>query len=215
MFNISEHNFVRSCQRGEVLPDNIDDFIDDWHDHDYAVELHEFLGMSWEEYRGWVANPNTLPQIIEAHHNNKTATLATSPKFPNQSMSIRVNDWLQSIPKSLGIITSPLGVAGPIADAVAAASSTVERVVRLKNGERIELSVNEDGIGTLTGYFREPDSVKIIISEPNAGTVIPLGRVGNKAVTTLELRADQEIPIWLEIKEQGQLENLCLSVYSV
>jgi hypothetical protein len=39
--------------------------------------------MSWEEYRGWVANPNTLPQIIEAHH-NKVATLATPKIAPNQ-----------------------------------------------------------------------------------------------------------------------------------
>ncbi len=79
MFNVSEHNFIKSCQRGEVLPDDIDDCIDDWHDHDYAMELHEFLGMSWEEYRRWVANPNTLFQIIEAHH-NKVTTLVT-PKM--------------------------------------------------------------------------------------------------------------------------------------
>ncbi|OQW92292.1 MAG: hypothetical protein BWK78_02115 [Thiotrichaceae bacterium IS1] len=95
MFNVSEHNFIRSCQRGEALPDDIDDFIDDWHDHDYAMELHEFLGMSWEEYRGWVANPNTLPQIIEVHYNIKVATLATQKIAPNQSMSAQVNDWLQ------------------------------------------------------------------------------------------------------------------------
>jgi hypothetical protein len=35
---------------GECLPEDIDDFIDEWHDGDFEEELHEFLGMSWKEY---------------------------------------------------------------------------------------------------------------------------------------------------------------------
>jgi hypothetical protein len=90
----------------------------------------------------------------------------------------------------------------------------VERVVSLNNGGRIELSVNEDGIGTLTGYFFEPDSVNIMVSLDVEKTVIPIGRDGNEVASTLELKADQEIPIWLEIKEQNQLEDIVLRVYS-
>jgi len=36
--------------KGECILEDIDDFIDEWHDGDFEEELHEFLGMSWKEY---------------------------------------------------------------------------------------------------------------------------------------------------------------------
>jgi hypothetical protein len=44
---------------------NIDDLIDNWHNSDdEEQQLHEFLGMSWEEYCCWVITPNTQFPII-------------------------------------------------------------------------------------------------------------------------------------------------------
>lgn len=32
---------------------SVDDLIDQWHEGDDGVELHEFLGMTWDEYKNW------------------------------------------------------------------------------------------------------------------------------------------------------------------
>lgn len=33
---------------------SIDDLVSMWHELDTGVELHEFLGMNWEEYGFWI-----------------------------------------------------------------------------------------------------------------------------------------------------------------
>lgn len=64
------HNYKKSfidlCLSGECLLEDIHDFIDEWHDGDYPNELHEFLGMSWDEYSRWVSNSYILPYIVKA-----------------------------------------------------------------------------------------------------------------------------------------------------
>jgi hypothetical protein len=59
--------FVDLCGRGDASPDQIDDFIELWHEGGSGLSLHEFLGMSWDEYSAWVLNPGLLPRIIAAH----------------------------------------------------------------------------------------------------------------------------------------------------
>ena len=49
------------------MPEEIDDFIELWHKDDSDKELHDFLGMSWEEYLAWVADASILPLIINSH----------------------------------------------------------------------------------------------------------------------------------------------------
>jgi hypothetical protein len=49
-------------RRGIVNEEDIDNFIDKWHNNK-GVErrsLHEYLGMSLEVYAKWVINPKTL-----------------------------------------------------------------------------------------------------------------------------------------------------------
>lgn len=39
----------------QMKEDEIDDFVEKWHeDENTTQELHEYLGMSWEEYSAWV-----------------------------------------------------------------------------------------------------------------------------------------------------------------
>lgn len=45
-------------------PGDIDDWVERWHTGDSKQELHEFLGMTWEEYGNWVAAPAALPHIV-------------------------------------------------------------------------------------------------------------------------------------------------------
>lgn len=61
-------NFVELCLRGDLLSEEIDDFVLEWHEGRAGVEqeLHEFLGMTWDEYSVWATNPSMLPLILSA-----------------------------------------------------------------------------------------------------------------------------------------------------
>lgn len=62
-----QENFIDLCLRGEVLPEQIDEFVDDWHARACPVDLADFLGMKWDEYLVWVTDPALLPLILRAH----------------------------------------------------------------------------------------------------------------------------------------------------
>ncbi len=61
-------NFVERCLSGEALPDEIDDYVDLWHEGegDPEASLAEFLGFTKEEYKQWAENPNLLTFILRA-----------------------------------------------------------------------------------------------------------------------------------------------------
>lgn len=71
MYKKIERTFIELCSNGEVLIEEIDDFIDEWHESAREIELHEFLGMSWKEYSAWVAEPDILPFIVTAYTKNR------------------------------------------------------------------------------------------------------------------------------------------------
>jgi hypothetical protein len=57
---------------GDALQEDIDDYVDAWHDSDddmaaAAEELPDFLGMTHREYELWAERPTALPFIACAH----------------------------------------------------------------------------------------------------------------------------------------------------
>jgi hypothetical protein len=46
-------------------PGDLDDWVERWHDGDSKLELHEYLGMTWEEYGLHVRLSDVLPELIE------------------------------------------------------------------------------------------------------------------------------------------------------
>ena len=60
-------NFIEKCLNGEALLDDIDDFIDEWHESEGKLPLYKFLGMKKSEYSLWVADAGVLPFIVTAH----------------------------------------------------------------------------------------------------------------------------------------------------
>jgi len=48
-----------------LTPDQIDDLIDQWHESDSHIELHEYLGWSVDDYRTWVSDPIFIPESQE------------------------------------------------------------------------------------------------------------------------------------------------------
>ncbi len=45
-------------------PGDIDDWVEQWHKGQSRLELHEYLGMTLEEYSNWVLAPDALQHII-------------------------------------------------------------------------------------------------------------------------------------------------------
>ena len=67
----TEPTFIDLYSVGLVMADEIDDFVDRWHHRQSepgipVVPLHEFLGMSTDEYEAWVHDASALPHIVRA-----------------------------------------------------------------------------------------------------------------------------------------------------
>ena len=62
-------SFIQRCLEGEVIcpGDEINNEIDHWHNSPEGLPpLHEWLGMSWNEYQLWAEKPWTLEAILAA-----------------------------------------------------------------------------------------------------------------------------------------------------
>jgi len=61
-------SFIEKCINGDASLDEIDDYIDEWHDSDLSngIELHEYLGMTWKEYSIWAIKPSFLAEIVNS-----------------------------------------------------------------------------------------------------------------------------------------------------
>lgn len=60
-------NFIQDCLTGKSRPDNIDDYVGQWHESDSGISLYAYLGMDYEEYVAWIQTPTILPSIVLAH----------------------------------------------------------------------------------------------------------------------------------------------------
>ncbi len=94
-------NFIQKCLSGDALLDEIDDYIDEWHDSDSDVPLHTFLGMSWEEYAVWMKSPDNLTYIVSAHKQNISykEAIAQAATMAARSTSVgkmsEIKNWLK------------------------------------------------------------------------------------------------------------------------
>lgn len=50
------HNFIQDCLNGDAILNDLDDYIDMWHDDttDDTQTLQEFLGLTAYEYDQWI-----------------------------------------------------------------------------------------------------------------------------------------------------------------
>ena len=71
MFDI-ERSFVALALNGEVLMDEIDDYVGKWHEGDSPLPLHEFLGMTRDEYSLWLDSPDALGLILAGRKLGRT-----------------------------------------------------------------------------------------------------------------------------------------------
>ena len=57
-------DFVSRAIAGEAMIEEIDDYVDEWHANPAGLPLHEYLGMSRDEYALWLRSPDSLPAIL-------------------------------------------------------------------------------------------------------------------------------------------------------
>ena len=96
-------DFITMCINGEALMQEIDDFVDRWHEEDSKLSLSEYLGMSKLEYKLWVADSAVLPYIITAHKNKQRvselvesiAELPLAARAGSPESAIRLYKWLK------------------------------------------------------------------------------------------------------------------------
>jgi hypothetical protein len=82
--------FVAKCLRGDCLCDEIDDYVDRWHDGDSEQPLSEFLGFTPEEYAVWLEMPQLLEWIFYARKTEKSiAAMLPEINTANPSLEAR------------------------------------------------------------------------------------------------------------------------------
>ena len=98
-------NFIEKCLAHKARPGDIDDYIERWHQNPGEQSLHEFLGMTRNEYALWIANAAILPTLLsirskhqsmdqllaEFNHQLPAAVKSTSP-----SGAMALMKWLKA-----------------------------------------------------------------------------------------------------------------------
>jgi hypothetical protein len=94
--------YVDAVLDGATLWTDIDDWVDRWHEGPSTLELHDFLGMDWEEYRLWAEQPAALRFILAAREFEQPVADVLS--FSTEAIAARglsdedartVKQWLQ------------------------------------------------------------------------------------------------------------------------
>jgi hypothetical protein len=101
----SQPPFLDLLTAGKVSPEQIDDFVDRWHETSGGRELHDYLGMTAEEYSLWLRVPDALRYVVAARRNKQplAETVAHACKALRQtsldrqdSQTARLEEWLSA-----------------------------------------------------------------------------------------------------------------------
>jgi hypothetical protein len=105
IYLMSNHrSFLSLALAGEVMTDEIDDSVDQWHEAPMGLSLHEYLGMTTEEYGLWLDSPDTLPLIIASKKLAKPLESIANDNLREMRLAARADDttkvkrlqaWLQ------------------------------------------------------------------------------------------------------------------------
>lgn len=79
-----------------VTAEQIDDYIDEWHEVPTHVQLHVYLGMTWGEYRTW-ARERWLPTAAE-HAQETCDTMWTTGSVGEEPQMLRVHPPMRCRP---------------------------------------------------------------------------------------------------------------------
>lgn len=81
--------FMELAIDGYREADEIDDFVSEWHDAGSGLKLHEFLGMTHEEYTLWVAEPDLISLIVGARVQHRPLLDAVNDNLVEERIAAR------------------------------------------------------------------------------------------------------------------------------
>lgn len=89
--------FMDQYVEGHVMADEIDDFVDRWHDEapiimGHPVPMHDFLGMSRDEYEAWVHDPSVLPHIVRARMSQVSLDVVMNEHVDDMLLAARADN---------------------------------------------------------------------------------------------------------------------------
>ena len=88
--------FFDLYSQGQALPDEIDDFIDRWHERAdsraTSLPLHEYLGLTLDEYEVWVLDPDALPHVLIARRGGRPLPEVMNKYLDELPMAARASD---------------------------------------------------------------------------------------------------------------------------
>lgn len=85
--------FVDLALTGDVVMDEIEDFVEEWHTSKRITEpIHEFLGMTEEEYALWVEQPGSLRLILAARREEEPLYSAIRHYAEREPIAARAAD---------------------------------------------------------------------------------------------------------------------------
>lgn len=104
-------SFFNLYSRGEVAPDDIEDFVGRWHEdvEPWArnMPLHEYLGLTHEEYEVLLCDPFALPCILRARQTGgnlvdimgqRYRQLCTADQQADRAIIFSLGNWLKAQP---------------------------------------------------------------------------------------------------------------------
>ncbi|MCA0316408.1 MAG: hypothetical protein LCH63_21485 [Candidatus Melainabacteria bacterium] len=90
--------FFQLYLAGKALPDEIHDFIDKWRslysnvEDSEIVPLHDFLGLTLDEYEVWIHDENALKSFATARETNKSLRLVLKERYQSPTLAARAED---------------------------------------------------------------------------------------------------------------------------
>lgn len=87
--------FMSLALSGKVMMDEIDDYVDLWHESPGGIALHEYLGFDMDEYELWVSSPDSLGIIFYARKYNQTLEDVANDNVKEMRIAARTNDSLR------------------------------------------------------------------------------------------------------------------------
>ncbi|WP_428483372.1 hypothetical protein [Rhodopila sp.] len=103
--SLKQPTFMDLYSGGYLMADEIDDFIDRWHEEAKVVEtdsipINEFLGMTRDEYEAWVHDASVLPHIVRARMSHASLDAVMHEHVDNMLLAARADN--QTAIKALG-----------------------------------------------------------------------------------------------------------------
>lgn len=77
--------FFELYRNGDIAAEDVDEYVGRWHAdaEPWAkdLSLHEYLGMSHDEYEVWLCDPRSLPALVQARRSGRALVDAVADYY--------------------------------------------------------------------------------------------------------------------------------------